>query len=95
MDVLEPSGIEAKAALEVELKSLLATYLAEHRSLSSWDCHCLGEAMAALRLGFYSQALERVVQILPPPVPVPAFPFPQSLTLDDVRTAIRLASTPN
>lgn len=94
MDVLEPSGIEAKAALEAELKSLLATYLAEHRSLSSWDCHCLEAAIASLRLGFYSQALEHVMQILPPPVPVPAFLLPEPLTLEDVRTAIRLVSTP-
>jgi hypothetical protein len=95
MNALEPSGIEAKAALETELKCLLGTYLAEHRSLNSWDCHCLGAAIAYLKLGFYSQALEWVMQILPPPVPVPTFPFPQPLTLEDVRNAIRLVSTPN
>ena len=94
MDALEPSGIEARAALEAELRFLLANYPAEHRSLSAWDCHCLGAAIASLEVGSYSRALERVMQILPPPVPMPAFPSPLPLTLEDLRNAIRLVAAP-
>jgi hypothetical protein len=95
MNALEASRAEAHAALEAELTGVLATYLAEHHSLNSWDCHRLGAAIAYLELGFYSQALERVTQILRPPVPLPSFSFPRALTLEDLRNAIRLASPTN
>jgi hypothetical protein len=83
---------ETIEAIEEELASLLAEYVQDHRTLSSWGCHCLAQAIDLLRGGLYAQALERVTQMLCPPVPLPAFPIPEPLTLHDVRCALDLVS---
>jgi hypothetical protein len=38
----------------------------------------------------YGQALERVTQILRPPIPLPIYPIPKPMSLEDVRHALQL-----
>jgi hypothetical protein len=58
---------DPRAALEAEFTELLAGYLAEHRSLTARDCHCLANAMRLMCLGLYDQAFEQITQIRCPP----------------------------
>jgi hypothetical protein len=69
------------------LDGLLASH-ADQTSLSAWERHCLGQALILLRYGYYEPARVKVEMILQPPHPLPSFPLPQPLTLDDARRAL-------
>lgn len=74
-----------KTAVERALSELLATFAPHERALSPWERHCLWAALTFLRFGYFSQALLRIRDVLDPPLPLPPFPTPRALTLDDVR----------
>jgi hypothetical protein len=84
----ERSDIHVKEALAAELACLLGEYVQHHRTLTSWDCHCLRQAINLVEAGLYAQALERITQISRPPVPLPLVPASQPLTLADVCRAL-------
>jgi|SRR5689334_5151184 hypothetical protein len=88
----ERSDTHVKEALEAELACLLGEYVRHRRTLTSWDCHCLRQAIDFVEAGRCAQALERVTQISRPPVPLPVFPVPQALTLADICRALSLIS---
>lgn len=62
--------VDPRAALEAEFTELLAGYLAEHRSLTPWDRHCLANATRLMCMGDYGRAFEQITQVRSPPVPL-------------------------
>jgi hypothetical protein len=79
---------DTHAGVEKALVDLLAFYTQQHRSFSAWDCHCLDAALTFLRYGYYEQAGRMVADILRPPVPLPSFTIPRTISFDDVRRAL-------
>src|SRR5262245_24253069 len=64
---------------------LLAAYSACNGPLSAWESHCMELALAFCRHGYFDKALIKIVEILEPPYPLPAFAEPPSLAVDDAR----------
>ena len=78
----------SRPAVERALAELLDTYAGQPQGLSAWDRYCLGGALTMMRFGYYAQALRRIDEVMDPPIPLPRFPSPRPLTVDDVRRAI-------
>jgi hypothetical protein len=74
-----------KKDVERALAELLAALAPHERPLSPWERHCLWGTLVFLQFGYFEQALRRIRDVLDPPFPLPAFPPPRALTLDDVR----------
>jgi hypothetical protein len=51
MDWEERSDAHVKEALETELACLLGEYVEHRRTLTSWDCHCLRQAINSVDAG--------------------------------------------
>lgn len=85
---------ERKCA-ERALAELLAAFAPHERALSPWERHCLWAALTFLRFGYFEQALMRISDVFDPPLPLPAFPMPRALTLDDVRRHLAEACEAN
>lgn len=74
-----------------DLRTALGTLLVRHggrTTLSAWERHCLGQALTLLRYGYYEPARIKVEMMLQPPHPLPTFPLPRPLSLEDVRRAL-------
>ncbi|UYN96534.1 MAG: hypothetical protein KIT25_06275 [Enhydrobacter sp.] len=84
-----PRCVEVKKrGIQRALAELIATYGPDDHQLSPWERHCLGAALIFLRFGYFDQAADRIARVLDPPVPLPPFPSPPALTIDDVRRQI-------
>jgi hypothetical protein len=70
--------------VEQALVRLLAKYSAVSRSLSEWEQYCLWSALVFARHGFFEKALIKIGEVFEPPVPLPPFPKPPLVTLDDI-----------
>ena len=75
---------DSRAAMETEFTELVAGYLAKHRSLTAWDCHCLANAMRFMCLGLYGQAFDQMKQIRCAPEQTATFRSSEFMTLEDL-----------
>jgi hypothetical protein len=73
---------------------LLATYSGCEGPLSDWERHCLSLAMVFERHGYFDKALTKIAEVLEPPFPLPAFPKPEPLSIDDIRRTLRAENRP-
>ena len=70
--------------MEQALVRLLTLYSAVSRSLSEWEQYCLSSALVFERHGYFEKALIKIGEVLEPPIPLPPFPKPPPITLDDI-----------
>jgi len=70
--------------VEQALARLLAMYSAVSRSLSDWEQYCLSSALVFARHGYFENALTKIGEVIEPPVPLPPFPKPPPITLEDI-----------
>ena len=70
--------------VEHALVRLLTMYSAFSRSLSEWERYCLSSALVFERHGYFEKALLKIGEVLEPPIPLPPFPKPPPITLDDI-----------
>ena len=78
--------------VEQALVRLLAMYSAVSCSLSEWEQYCLSSALVFERHGFFEKALIKIGQVFEPPIPLPPFPKPPPITLDDIRRRVTAAA---
>ena len=78
--------------VEQALVRLLEMYSAVSRSLSEWEQYCLSSALVFERHGFFEKALIKIGQVFEPPIPLPSFPKPPPITLDDISRHVTAAS---
>ena len=78
--------------VEQALVRLLAMYSAVSRSLSEWDQYCLSSAFVFERHGYFEKALTKIGEVFEPPIPLPPFPKPPPITLDDIRRRVTAAA---
>ena len=77
--------------MEQALVRLLTMYSAVSRSLSEWERYCLSSALVFERHGYFEKALTKIEEVFEPPVPLPPFPKPPPITLDDITRHIAAA----
>src|SRR6266404_1018446 len=70
--------------VEQALVRLLAMYSVVGHSLSEWERHCLSSALIFEQHGYFEKALTKIGEVFEPPVPLPPFPKPPPITLDDI-----------
>ena len=78
--------------VEQALVRLLEMYSAFSRSLSEWEQYCLSSALVFERHGFFEKALIKIGQVFEPPIPLPPFPKPPPITLDDISRHVTAAT---
>jgi hypothetical protein len=78
--------------VEQALVRLLAMYSAVSRSLREWEQYCLSSAFVFERHGYFEKALTKIGEVFEPPIPLPPFPKPPPITLDDVRRRVTAAA---
>src|SRR4030095_832037 len=78
--------------VEQALVRLLAMYSAVSCSLSEWEQYCLSSALVFERHGFFEKALIKIGQVFEPPIPLPPFPKPPPITLDDISRHVSAAT---
>jgi hypothetical protein len=78
--------------VEQALVRLLAMYSAVSRSLSEWEQYCLSSAFVFERHGYFEKALTKIGEVIEPPIPLPPFPKPPPITLDDIRRRVTAAA---
>jgi len=66
------------------LLQLVKQYVSTDAPLSAWERHCLSSALLFERYGYFDKALEKIKDVLEPPLPLPTFPTPPPMTLRDV-----------
>jgi hypothetical protein len=67
-------------------------YSAVSRSLSEWEQYCLSSALVFERHGYFEKALIKIGEVLEPPIPLPPFPKPPPITLDDISRHVTAAA---
>ena len=77
--------------VEHALVRLLTMYSAVSRSLSEWEQYCLSSALIFERHGYFEKALIKIGQVFEPPIPLPSFPKPPPITLDDISRHVTAA----
>ena len=77
--------------MEEALVRLLTMYSAVSRSLSEWERYCLSSALVFERHGYFEKALIKIGEIFEPPIPLPPFPKPPPITLDDISRHVTAA----
>jgi len=70
--------------VERALLQLVKQYVPTDAPLSPWERHCLSSAFLFERYGYFDKALEKIKDVLEPPLPLPTFPTPPQMTLRDV-----------
>jgi hypothetical protein len=80
--------------VELALVKLLTVYSGCEGPLSDWERHCLSLAMVFEKHGYFDKAVSAIADVLEPPCPLPAFPEPEPLTIDDIRRTLRLEERP-
>ena len=70
--------------MEKALLQLVKQYVTTDAPLSAWERHCLSSALIFERHGYFDKALKKINEVLEPPIPLPTFPPPSSMTLRDV-----------
>ena len=78
--------------VEQALVRLLTTYSAFSRSLSEWEQYCLSSALVFERHGYFEKALIKIGEVFEPPIPLPSFPKPPPITLDDINRHVTAAA---
>ena len=78
--------------VEQALVRLLTIHSAVSRSLSDWEQYCLSSALVFERYGYFEKALIKIGEVLEPPIPLPPFPKPPPITLDDIRRRLSAAA---
>ena len=78
--------------VEQALVRLLEMYSSVSRSLSEWEQYCLSSALVFERHGFFEKALVKIGQVFEPPIPLPPFPKPPPITLDDISRHVSAAT---
>jgi hypothetical protein len=89
------TGEERRAGqrdVEQALVRLLAMYSAVSRSLSEWEQYCLSSALIFERYGYFEKALIKIGEVFEPPIPLPPFPKPPPITLDDISRHVTAAA---
>jgi hypothetical protein len=61
-------------------------------SLSEWEQHCLSSALIFEQHGYFEKALTKIGEVFEPPVPLPPFPKPPPITLDDISRHVTAAA---
>jgi len=61
-------------------------------SLSEWERHCLSSALIFEQHGYFEKALTKIGEVFEPPVPLPPFPKPPPITLDDISRHVTAAA---
>jgi len=78
--------------VEQALVRLLAMYSVVGHSLSEWERHCLSSALIFEQHGYFEKALTKIGEVFEPPVPLPPFPKPPPITLDDISRHVTAAA---
>jgi hypothetical protein len=78
--------------VEHALVRLLTMYSAVSRSLSEWEQYCLSSALIFERHGYFEKALIKIGEVFEPPIPLPSFPKPPPITLDDISRHVTAAA---
>src|SRR5215470_12461790 len=73
-----------RAEVQKALLQLVKQYVSTDAPLSAWERHCLSSALLFERYGYFDKALEKIKDVLEPPLPLPTFPTPPPMTLRDV-----------
>jgi len=84
---MSATGEEGRAGqrdVEQALVRLLTMYSAVSCSLSEWEQYCLSSALVFERHGYFEKALLKIGEVFEPPIPLPSFPKPPPITLDDI-----------
>ena len=81
-----------KDEVEQALVRLLTLYSAVSRSLSEWEQYCLSSALVFERHGYFEKALIKIGEVFEPPIPLPQFPKPSAITLDDISRHVAAAA---
>lgn len=84
MSATSEEGRAGQRDVEQALVRLLTMYSAVSRSLSEWERYCLSSALVFERHGYFEKALIKIGEVLEPPIPLPSFPKPPPITLDDI-----------
>lgn len=84
---LKTAGAVTRGDVERAVMSWLEEHAGDQVGLSAWEAHCFAVLITFLRYGYYERALEQLAYVLEPPIPLPAFPLRQLMTLDQVRAA--------
>src|SRR5258708_34556974 len=87
---------EERLAEERDVKQalvrLLRMYSAVSCSLSEWEQYCLSSALVFERHGYFEKALIKIGEVFEPPIPLPPFPKPLPITLDDISRHVAAAA---
>ena len=78
--------------MEQALVRLLAMYSVVGHSLSEWERHCLSSALIFEQHGYFEKALTKIGEVFEPHVPLPPFPKPPPITLDDISRHVTAAA---
>ena len=78
--------------MEQALVRLLTMYSAVSRSLSEWEQYCLSSALVFERHSYFEKALTKIGEMFELPVPLPPFPKPPPITLDDISRHVTAAA---
>jgi hypothetical protein len=78
--------------VEQALVRLLTMYSAVSRSLGEWEQDCLSSALVFERHGYFETALIKIREVFEPPIPLPTFPKPPPITLDDISRHVTAAA---
>ena len=92
MSATSEEGRAGQRDVEQALVRLLTMYSAFSRSLSDWERYCLSSALVFERHGYFEKALIKIGEVLEPPIPLPPFPKPPPITLDDIRRRVTAAT---
>lgn len=84
MSATSEEGRAGQRDVEQALVRLLTMYSAVSRSLSEWEQYCLSSALIFERHGYFEKALIKIGEVFEPPIPLPPFPKPPPITLDDI-----------
>ncbi len=92
---MSATGEERRAGqreVEQALVRLLTMYSGVSRSLSEWEQYCISSALVFERHGYFERALIKIGEVFEPPVPLPPFPKPPAITLDDISRHVTAAA---
>ena len=78
--------------MEQALVRLLTMYSPVSSSLSEWEQYCLSSALVFERHGYFEKALIKIGEVFEPPFPLPSFPKPPPITLDDISRHVTAAA---
>jgi hypothetical protein len=92
MSATSEEGRAGQRDVQQALVRLLTMYSAVSRSLSEWEQYCLSSALVFERHGYFEKALIKIREVFEPPIPLPPFPKPPPITIDDISRHVAAAA---